>query len=170
MEGADFELERGEIHALFGENGAGKSTLMQILAGFQQADSGKIIIDGQARRFSSPADALSRGISMVRQRPAICPSLRVWEACALGAEARRGPFLQRRASRDMVSRLSREWGFDLPVEAPAETLDAAGRQKAAVLAALLRNVSLLIFDEATEILNREESEKFFALLGRLSAS
>ena len=170
MEGADFEAEKGGIHAVFGENGAGKSTLMQILAGFRQADSGKIIIDGQTRRFSSPADALSLGISMVRQRPAICPSLRVWEACALGAEARRGPFLQRRASRDMVSRLSLEWGFDLPVEAPAETLDAAGRQKAAVLAALLRNARLLIFDEATAILNSEESEKFFALLGRLDAS
>jgi simple sugar transport system ATP-binding protein len=170
LEGADFEVAKGEIHALFGENGAGKSTLMQILAGFQQADSGRIIINGQTRRFFSPADALSRGISMVRQRPAICPSLPVWEACVLGAEARRGPFLRRKASRDMVNRLSLEWGFDLPVEAPAETLDAAGRQKAAVLAALLRNVSLLIFDEATAILNQAESEKFFALVGRLAAS
>jgi simple sugar transport system ATP-binding protein len=170
LEGADFELRQGEIHAVFGENGAGKSTLMQILAGFQQADSGKITVDGKTRRFFSPADALSCGISMVRQRPAICPGLRVWEACVLGAETRRGPFFQRRASRDTVSRLSREWGFDLPVEAPSESLDAAGRQKAAVLAALLRKVRVIIFDEATAILNQQESENIFALLGRLAAS
>lgn len=170
LEGADFELRRGEIHAIFGENGAGKSTLMQILAGFQQPDSGKIILDGKVRRFSSPADALSCGISMVRQRPALCPALPVWEACILGAEARIGPFLRRGAARDTVIRLSREWGLDLPVEAPSESLDAAGRQKAAVLAALLRNASLIIFDEATAILNRTESGNFFTLFERLAAS
>jgi simple sugar transport system ATP-binding protein len=170
LEGADFELRRGEIHAIFGENGAGKSTLMQILAGFEQADSGKIMIDGKIRGFLSPADALSRGISMVRQRPALCPTIPVWEACILGAEARRGPFFNRAASRDTVSRLSLEWGFALPVEAPTESLDAAGRQKAAVLAALLRKSRLIIFDEATAILNQAESESFFALFGRLAAS
>ena len=169
LRGASLELRRGEIHAVFGENGAGKSTLMHILAGFCQADSGKIIVDGKERRFPSPAEALSLGISMVVQYPEFCPRLRVWEACVPGAEARRGPFLRKSASRNAVSRLSREWGFDLPVDAPVETLDAAGRQKAAVLAALLRKTRVVIFDEPTAILNHIESKRFFTLLERLAA-
>ncbi|MDR2097757.1 MAG: ATP-binding cassette domain-containing protein [Spirochaetaceae bacterium] len=168
LRGAYLELRRGEIHAVFGENGAGKSTLMHILAGFQRADSGKIIIDGGEKRFSYPADALAMGISMVTQYPQFCPRLRVWEACILGAEARRGPFLLKAASREAVSRLSREWGFDLPVEAPVETLDAAGRHKAAALAALLRKSRVVIFDEPTAVLNQTEKERFFALAGQLA--
>jgi simple sugar transport system ATP-binding protein len=170
LEGAEFELRWGEVHAIFGENGAGKSTLMQILAGFQQADSGKITVDGKTMHFFSPADSLSCGISMVRQRPALCPALRVWEACILGAEPRRGQFLLRHAARDTVNRLSMEWGFDLPVEAPVETLDAAGRQKTAVLAAIIRKTRLVIFDEPTAILSQTESVNFFALIGRMAAS
>ncbi|MDR1148478.1 MAG: ATP-binding cassette domain-containing protein [Spirochaetaceae bacterium] len=170
LEGADFDLRQGEIHAVFGENGAGKSTLMHILAGFEQPDSGKIIVDGKNRRFLLPADAISLGISMVRQRPELCRGMRVWEACVLGAEARRGPFFSKRASRDTVSRLSREWGFELPVDAQSDSLDAAGRQKAAVLAALLRGARVIIFDEPTAVLNQTESEKIFALVKRLAAA
>jgi simple sugar transport system ATP-binding protein len=170
LEGASLDLLEGEVHAVFGENGAGKSTLLQILAGFERPDSGEIIVDGKPARFSSPADALSLGISMVRQRPELCPGLRVWEACALGAEARLGPFLRKAGSRSAVSRLSREWDFRLPLDAPVETLDAAGRQRAAVLAALLRRVRFIIFDEPTAILNQTESEKFFALFSRLAAA
>jgi simple sugar transport system ATP-binding protein len=96
--------------------------------------------------------------------------MRVWEACVLGAEARSASaFFRKRASRDRITRLSREWGFDLPVEAPSESLDAAGRQKAAVLAALLRNARVIIFDEVTAALNQNESEKIFALIKRLAA-
>jgi simple sugar transport system ATP-binding protein len=170
LEGALLELRQGEIHAVFGENGAGKSTLLHILAGFERPDSGEIIVDGKIRRFSSPADALSLGIGMVRQRPELCPGLRVWQACVLGAEARLGPFLIGAGSRSAVSRLSGQWGFDLPLDAQVEVLDAAGRQRAAVLAALLRKVRFIIFDEPTAILNQAESEKFFALFSRLAGS
>jgi simple sugar transport system ATP-binding protein len=170
LEGASLELRPGEIHAVFGENGAGKSTLMQILAGFERPDSGEIIVDGKTRRFLSPAGAFALGIGMVRQRPELCPGLRVWEACVLGAEARRGPFMLRAASRSEVVRLSREWGFDLPADAAVESLDAAGRQRAAVLAALLRKIRFIIFDEPTAVLNQLESERFFALFRRLSES
>ncbi|MDR1257355.1 MAG: ATP-binding cassette domain-containing protein [Spirochaetaceae bacterium] len=170
LEGASLELRPGEIHAVFGENGAGKSTLMQILAGFERPDSGEIIVDGKLRRFLSPAGALALGIGMVRQRPELCPGLRVWEACVLGAEARRGPFMLRAVSRSEVVRLSREWGFDLPADAAVESLDAAGRQRAAVLAALLRKIRFIIFDEPTAVLNQLESERFFALVRRLSES
>jgi simple sugar transport system ATP-binding protein len=168
LKGASFELRRGEIHAVFGENGAGKSTLMHILAGFYTADGGKIVIDGKERRFPSPAEALSLGISMVVQYPEFCPRLRVWEACVLGAEARSGVFLRKAESRGTVSRLSNEWGFDLPLDAPVEALDAAGRQKAAVLAALLRKTRVIIFDEPTAVLNQIESKRFFTLLERLA--
>ena len=86
LDGADFELREGEIHALVGENGAGKSTLMHIMAGFLKASEGVIIADGQETRFSSPAKALAAGIGMVRQHPRFVPEFSVWENCVLGVE------------------------------------------------------------------------------------
>src|SRR6478735_3165893 len=63
----DFDLRRGEIHALLGENGAGKSTLMNILAGLYRADAGQILVDGQPTSFASPRQAIAAGVGMIHQ-------------------------------------------------------------------------------------------------------
>src|SRR2546423_5600031 len=75
----DFDLRRGEIHALLGENGAGKSTLMNILAGLYRADKGSITVNGWPVAFRSPQDAISRCIGMVYQHFMLVPSLSVTE-------------------------------------------------------------------------------------------
>ena len=79
LKGVDFELRRGEIHALAGENGAGKSTLMNVIDGILQPDSGEIILGGEAVRISSPAVALELGIGLVHQEIALCPDVSVAE-------------------------------------------------------------------------------------------
>jgi simple sugar transport system ATP-binding protein len=167
LDGADFELKEGEIHALVGENGAGKSTLMHILAGYLKPSAGVIKAEGKIRQFDAPADALSAGIGMVRQHPNLTGGFKVWEDCILGAEGEPGFFLSPRKAKDRVLKASVQWGFDLPVERDTETLTVSQRQKAAVLALILKNARYLVFDEPTAVLTPGETESLFALFKSL---
>ena len=83
VDGVDFEVRRGEIHALLGENGAGKSTLMHLLAGLTSPDSGTLEVDGAPRRFRSAREATAAGIGMVHQHFALVDNLTVAENLAL---------------------------------------------------------------------------------------
>jgi simple sugar transport system ATP-binding protein len=171
LDKACFELRSGEIHALLGENGAGKSTLMQIMAGYLKPGSGHILIDGKEHHFSAPADALSAGIGMVRQHPHLIPGFKVWEDCILGTEPHTAGLVNLKKARDMVYSLSEQWGFALPLNKNTETLTISQRQKAAVLALLLRGrlnphcpkVRCMVFDEATAVLSPGETEGLFTV-------
>ena len=169
LDQAEFHLRAGEIHALVGENGAGKSTLMHIMAGFLRPDAGSISIEGKEVRLSGPADALARGIGMVRQHPNLVEGFTVWEDCVLGAEPRRGFLLNRTAARERVAALSARWGFGLDISARAASLTVSQRQKAAVLALLARNARFLIFDEPAAVLTPAETQGLFALFRALKA-
>ena len=163
---ASLTMRAGEIHALLGENGTGKSTLMHILSGFLKPSSGSILVDGKERRFSAPASALALGIGMVRQHPLFVPGFKVWEDCILGAEDC-SFLLDKRLARKRVLELSEQWGFDLPLDKPAESLSVSQRQKAAILALLLRQVKWFVFDEPTAVLTHEESKNLYSLFNRL---
>src|SRR5712691_427602 len=89
----DFELLRGEVHALLGENGAGKSTLMNIVYGLYSPDEGEIRINGELVRISSPHDAIARGIGMVHQHFMLIPVMTVAENIVLANEPTRGGIL-----------------------------------------------------------------------------
>jgi simple sugar transport system ATP-binding protein len=164
LDGADFDLQEGEIHALVGENGAGKSTLMHIMAGFLKASEGVIIADGEEACFSSPVQALAAGIGMVRQHPRLVPEFSVWENCALGSEKSLW-FSKRRAKE--IAALNERWEFGLPLEKPASELTVSQGQKAAILGLLRRDVKYLIFDEPTAVLSPRETETLFELFRRL---
>ena len=182
LENADFSLRPAEIHALLGENGTGKSTLMHILAGYLSPSAGTILIDSKKRRFSSPADALALGIGMVRQHPGFIQGFKVWEDCILGAERAKpflpegkpgpehkwgGLFFDPVLSKKRVEELSSQWNFNLPLDREAGTLTVSQRQKAAVLALLLRDIKWFIFDEPTAVLTPGETETLFELFRRL---
>src|ERR1700742_3617111 len=86
VKNVDFDLLPGEVHAIVGENGAGKSTLTKIIAGVVQPSSGQIILDGAEVSFSSPADAVARGVAMVFQETSLVPTMSVAQNLYLGAE------------------------------------------------------------------------------------
>ena len=169
LEKADLSLRSGEIHAMLGENGTGKSTLMHILSGYLAPSSGTILINGKEQRLSAPKDALALGIGMVRQHPACVHGFKVWEDCILGAETQgqNSLFFNPNKLKKRVEELSRQWGFDLPLESRSESLTVSQRQVAAVLSLLLRNVKWLIFDEPTAVLTSEEKKIIFDLFDRL---
>jgi len=174
LDGADFELRKGEIHALLGENGAGKSTLMHVMAGFMKpggkglhGNPGVIIVEGRERRFSSPAQALSMGIGMVRQHPRQIPGFSVWENCAVGSGKCPPLWLFRRSCRKQIAALDERLGFRLPLDSPVEMLSVSQGQKAAILALLARNVKYLIFDEPATVLSPVETENLFKILSAL---
>ncbi|MDR2079609.1 MAG: ATP-binding cassette domain-containing protein [Treponema sp.] len=177
LDNAEFDLRPGEIHALLGENGAGKSTLMHIMAGYLKPGAGHILIDGREQRFAAPVDALSAGIGMVRQYPHLVPEFKVWEDCILGAEASTAGIVNRKRAMLLAQSISDRWGFDLPLDRNTEMLTINQRQKAAVLALLLRGelsrkhreIRYLIFDEVTAVLSPGETEGLFTLFRRLKA-
>src|SRR5919112_5190172 len=106
----DFELKRGEIHALLGENGAGKSTLMNVLYGLHQPDEGEILLDGEPVKIDSARRAINLGIGMVHQHFMLVPVMTVAENLVLGAEPRTGVLLDYKAAAARVRDLSQEYG------------------------------------------------------------
>lgn len=165
----DLVLRDGEIHALLGENGAGKSTVCSILAGLYQPDSGTIRVDGELKRFASPADALAAGIGMVYQHFRLVDELSVAENIVLGH-----PDVPARVSRRWLAERCRQvaqrFGMELdPLAAVGEL--AVGQQQRVEIARLLhRGVGVLILDEPTSVLTPQESDALFANLRSLAAA
>src|SRR4051794_35864259 len=92
-DGVDFDLRKGEVHALLGENGAGKSTLMNILYGLYHPDEGEFRLNGKPLRINSPREAIDSGIGMVHQHFMLIPVMTVAENIVLAAEPTKGPFI-----------------------------------------------------------------------------
>jgi ABC-type sugar transport system ATPase subunit len=154
----DFELARGEIHALVGENGAGKSTLIRILAGDYQPDAGEIQLDGRPVSFSHPSDALGNGVGFVHQIPMFVPNLSVTENLFLGAPFKRlrSGLIDWRAQHRAAAIDLAGVGLDIDPHASIETLRPHGRQLVAVARALQRAPRILVLDEVTASLSEPE--------------
>jgi general nucleoside transport system ATP-binding protein len=166
----DLVVEPGEIHALLGENGAGKSTLMNILYGLLHPDEGEIVVDGTARRFRGPGDAIDAGIGMVHQHFMLVPVFTVTENVMLGAETTRfGGVLDRSSARARVLDVSRR--YRLPVDPDAEVADlpVGVQQRVEIVKALVREVDLLILDEPTAVLTPQETDELLEVMRGLKA-
>ncbi|RME90802.1 MAG: ABC transporter ATP-binding protein [Anaerolineae bacterium] len=159
----DFELRRGEIHALLGENGAGKSTLMNILSGLYRPDAGTIRVKGQAVSFSSPRDAIRAGIGMVHQHFMLVPSQTVTENILLGLDEPR--FRLRLSEYDrVVADLSERFGLKVDPRAKVWQLSVGEQQRVEILKMLYRGADILIMDEPTAVLAPQEIEELFRTL------
>jgi len=162
----DFELRRGEIHALVGENGAGKSTLTKVMAGVVEPTSGKMFYRGKETRFTAPNEALRAGIAMVFQETSLVPSMTVAQNLYLGTEG----FLNRlRGTYISAQQFLQSLNFSVDPAAIVETLGAAKRQMVEIARAVHHNAEIIIFDEPTASLTPEEKRHFFALIRRLKA-
>ena len=167
----DITVEPGEVHALLGENGAGKSTLMNQLYGLLQPDEGEILVDGEAKVFRSPRDAIAAGIGMVHQHFMLVPVFTVAENIALGAEETKGGplgWLDRRRSRRDVLETSERYGLPVDPDALVENLPVGAQQRVEIVKALTRDVDLLILDEPTAVLTPQETEELLTVMRSLS--
>src|SRR6478672_8179371 len=166
----DFDLRRGEVHALLGENGAGKSTLMNILYGLYQPDEGQILVKGEPVHLHSPKDAINRGIGMVHQHFMLIPVMTVAENIVLANEpTRAGLLLDISAADRRVRELSRSFNFAIDPEARVEAITVGQQQRVEILKALYRHADILILDEPTAVLTPQEAIELFDILKNLVA-
>ncbi len=162
-----FDVKQGEVHALLGENGAGKSTLMRQLYGLYRPDEGEILINGMARVFNSPADAIAAGIGMIHQHFMLVPTLTVTENVALGLKSSREPVLDLEDVAARVRELSQLYGLNVDPSAYVWQLSVGEQQRVEIIKALYRGASLIILDEPTAVLTPQEVKDLFATLKRM---
>jgi len=164
----NFELNRGEIHALLGENGAGKSTLMNVLAGLYRQDAGIIEVKGKPVEFSSPRDAIQAGIGMVHQHFMLVPSQTVTENILLGLDDPR--FLMRLTEYDKkIAELGDRFGLKVDPRAKIWQLSVGEQQRVELLKMLYRGADVLIMDEPTAVLAPQEIDGLFETLRSMVA-
>lgn len=163
----NIHVKPGTIHAIVGENGAGKSTAMKIACGFYTPDSGQILINGVAQKFSTPNDAMRQGIDMVHQHFMLVGTMTVTENIILGAETG-SPFnLDLRVAGKRIRELSEEFKFKIDPSTFIEDLSVEAQQRVEFLKALYRNAQLLILDEPTAVLAPQEVSELFVILRQM---
>lgn len=169
LQGVDFSLCTGEIHALMGENGAGKSTLIKVLTGVYEKDEGQIFLKGIEKAVSirSPQDAQKLGISTVYQEITLCPNLSVAENLYIGrASGMYQNWKKMNEDADKILKL-----LDIPVNATQQlsSCSIAIQQMVAIARAVDMDCKVLILDEPTSSLDEQEVEKLFGLMRDLKA-
>lgn len=168
LDGVDFELGPGQVHALLGENGAGKSTLMKILSGALRPDAGTMSLSGRAYAPDGPLDGRRRGVSMIYQELTLAPHLTVEENVLLGREPSRSGFLVRAEAR---RRIRETLAFlhhpEIGLDEPVRRLSVGARQIVEITRALLDKARILVMDEPTSSLTQEDTERLFQVIRKL---
>lgn len=160
-QGVDFNVRRGEIHALMGENGAGKSTLMKMLFGLEQPTAGEIIVNGEPVRLTSPTVAIAKGIGMVHQHFMLVPSLTVAENIVLGMAPKKGMFIDYKKAVEITEEFSQKYNLHVEPDKRVMDIPVGMKQKVEILKALVRGAKILILDEPTAVLTTQETEELF---------
>lgn len=168
LNGVQFRLRAGEVHALVGENGAGKSTLIKCLMGVYRKDSGTITLEGKPLAISHPARALQAGLGAVYQDVMLARHLSVAENFFLGnlPLTKVGTVDWPRAHRESAAAL-RALNIDVSSRALLEDLSIAKQEMVAIAKIYSHNCKVVIFDEPTALLSTEETEILFSLIARL---
>jgi simple sugar transport system ATP-binding protein len=170
LRGVDLDLFPGECLGLVGDNAAGKSTLTKVISGTYLPDDGTITLDGEAVRFSGPADARSRNIEMVFQDLSLCDHIDVVGNLFLGRELTKGPFLDRARMLVEARKMLDALEIRIPrLTAKVEKLSGGQRQAIAIARAASFNPKVLIMDEPTSALAVAEVEAVLALINRVKA-
>jgi ribose transport system ATP-binding protein len=170
LDGIDFSVTGGEIHALVGENGAGKSTLMKILSGAHSADSGSILIDEEAVSIRSTREAEALGIAIIHQELNMIPQLSVMDNLFLGREPNRFGVIERRRLRgESAGWLSKVGAGQIDVDRTAGTLSIGVQQLVEIAKALSLNARVLIMDEPTASLTDREIDTLFKIMTDLKS-
>ncbi len=169
LKDVDFSIDAGEVVAVVGENGAGKSTLMKILAGAIEPDEGELRLDDQTVQFDGPLDAQKRGICTIYQELMIVPELSVVENVFLGHLKKRGGILDWPAMRKEAQEILSRLGLTASLDAKAGDLSVAEQQLIEIAKSMSRRSRLLIMDEPTASLSKEEVTSLFELVRSFKA-
>jgi ABC-type sugar transport system ATPase subunit len=164
INGVNFELRAGEIHALLGENGAGKSTLSKAIAGAIALTSGDYLVEGRTVSFASPKEALEGGVAMVYQESSLVPSMTVAQNLELGMESWVTVYSKINIA---ATQSLQSMNFNVDPLALVENLGTAKRQMVEIVRAVRHNARVFIFDEPTASLTPEETQHLFHLLNTL---
>lgn len=170
LRGVDLDIFPGECLGLVGDNAAGKSTLTKVISGTYIPDGGTITMDGEAVRFSGPADARHRNIEMVFQDLSLCDHIDVVGNLFLGREITKGPFLDRPTMLAEARKMLDALEIRIPrLTAKVEKLSGGQRQAIAIARAASFNPKVLIMDEPTSALAVAEVEAVLSLINRVKA-
>ena len=169
LDGVDFSLRRGEVHALLGENGAGKSTLIKCLTGVNKMDAGTITLEGKEIRPTDPKNAMDLGISTVFQEINLCDNLSVAENIFIGRQPiRRGQIDWKEINRRSQELLER-FKIHIDVTRPLSQYSTAIQQMVSIARAVDVDAKVLILDEPTSSLDNEEVKRLFDVMRDLKA-
>src|SRR5688572_18700157 len=170
LDGVDLELREGDVHALIGENGAGKSTLMNVIAGSLQPDKGTMELDGRSYTPANPLDARTHGIALIHQELSLCPHLTVAENVLMGIEPSNLGWLDRDKLNARTNEVLQTFHHaDIRPERLVGDLSVAARQIVEISRAIAARARIILMDEPTSSLQREDVVHLFALIRKLSA-
>jgi len=160
----NFNVKKGEIHALLGENGAGKSTLMNILFGLYQPDAGTIRLRGEKVSIPNPNVANDLGIGMVHQHFKLVHNFTVTENIILGLEPTKALMIDTRSASARIRELSKRYGLNVDPDAKISDVSVGMQQRVEILKMLYRDAEILIFDEPTAVLTPQEVQELIKIM------
>lgn len=167
LRGVSLDVRAGEVHALVGENGAGKSTLINILAGAERRDAGRVVFAGRDVDFHSPAESQAAGIAVIHQELATLPTLSVAENVLMGRLPSHGGFLDRNAMHAEARALLAQAGLDVDPRTPLSDLSLSQQQLVEIARALSAGARLLVMDEPSSSLTEHETRRLLDLVRQL---
>ncbi|MFG3685039.1 sugar ABC transporter ATP-binding protein [Micromonospora sp. NPDC047740] len=167
LDGVDFRMFPGEVHALMGENGAGKSTLIKVLTGVYASDAGTITLDGAPVAFTGPRQATAAGVSTVYQEVNLCPNLSVAENIFIGRQPRRFGTVNWREMRRRATALLARLDLDIDVSELLGSYSLAVQQMVAIARAVDVRARVLILDEPTSSLDADEVTQLMRIMRQL---
>jgi ribose transport system ATP-binding protein len=168
LQDVDFQVNKGEIHALVGENGAGKSTLMKILSGVHRPDGGTLRLDGRVFRPRDPLEARRRGVGMIYQELTLAPHLSVEENILLGQEPSTCGFIHRSRVRHAATEaLARLRHSEIPPDRRISDLSISEQQLVEIARSLTAGCRVLVLDEPTSSLNQKDTKRLFEIIREL---
>jgi len=166
----NLELRRGAVNVLVGENGAGKSTLMKIIAGVERPTLGRIVLEGEAVHFDSPADAQARGIGMIFQELNLFANMSVAENIFATREITRGIFgIDHKAQITRANEFLKRLDAGINAETMIEDLPIGQQQLVEIAKAISLDARILIMDEPTSALSAAEVDILFKVIAELKA-
>ena len=168
LKNVNFELKRGEVHALLGENGAGKSTLIKVLGGIYHAEEGEIEIEGKNVSITSVQDAEENGIAIIHQELVLVPYMSVAENIYLGREAGSGIFVDRSEMTKSAQKILDDLGMDIDARSLVKDLPIAKQQMVEITKAVSVNSKILVMDEPTSSISDKEVENLFKIMRDLT--